>query len=120
MSSDLKPTVTKEESLDLLDIRLGKVVSVELSPDAPKRSYILQVDFGKYGMKTSVARLTTHSPEELMGRFVFGVLNFPSRVVGSVTSEFLTLGVQIAKQDSGEATIVTPLDTNVKLGSKLF
>ncbi len=120
LMSDLKPTVSKEESLDLLDIRMGKVLSAELAVDAPKPSYIIRADFGKYGIRTSVGRLTTHAPDELVGRYIFGVLNFEPRFVGGVASEFLTLGVQVTKADSGEATIVTPLSENVKVGSKLF
>lgn len=116
----MKPTVSKEETFDLLEIRMGRVMRVEPAPDAPKKSYMLRVDFGKYGVKTTVARLTCHTPEELTGLLVFGVLNFGTRTVGGIESEFLCLGVQVAKLDSGEATPVTPLNTNVKIGSKLF
>ncbi|MBS1728355.1 MAG: tRNA-binding protein [Armatimonadetes bacterium] len=119
MSSELKPMVTIDV-LESLDIRMGRVMSVEPAPDAPKKSYKLRVDFGKYGVRTSVARLTCHSVDELVGLHVFGVLNFPPRMVGSTESEFLCLGVQVAKLDSGEATPITPLNPNVKVGSKLF
>jgi len=116
----VKPTVSMAETFDLLDIRLGRVLSVEPATEAVKKSYVLRADFGKYGIRTSVARLTTHPAEELVGKLIFGVLNFESRVVGGISSQFLTLGVQVAKEDSGEATIVTPLNQNVKIGSKLF
>ena len=116
--SDLKPIVSKEV-FDRLDIRVGRVVKVEEAPEAKKRSWLLTVDFGKYGIRRSVARLTTHSAEELTGKQVFGVLNFEPREIGGIVSEFLTLGVQVPGGDSGEATIVTPL-VEVKLGSKLF
>lgn len=119
MAAEIKPIVSKEDVFDKLDIRLGRVLAVELSPDTIKRSYVIRVDFGRFGVKTSVARLTTHAPEELTGKLVFGVLNFESKMVGSTLSEFLCLGVQVPKAESGEAMIVTPLG-EAKIGSKLF
>lgn len=119
MSSELKPTVSIEV-LESLDIRLGKILSVELAVDAPKPSYVLRADFGRFGIRSSVARLTSHAPEELIGQSIFGVLNFEPRIVGGIESQFLTLGVQVPKLDSGEATIVTPLNPAAKIGSKLF
>jgi tRNA-binding protein len=119
MGSELKPVVSKENVFDLLDIRVGRVLSVEAASGARKPSYLLTVDFGKYGTKRSVARLTTHSPEDLIGRQVLGVLNFAPREIGSIVSEFLCLGVQVPGAESGEATIVTPL-IETKIGSKLF
>ncbi|HEV7699027.1 MAG TPA: hypothetical protein VGO43_02260 [Pyrinomonadaceae bacterium] len=119
MASELKPAVSKEDVFDLLDIRVGRVITVETAPDARKPSYLLTVDFGKYGIKRSVARLTSHSVEELTGKQVFGVLNFPPCEIGSIVSEFLCLGVQVPGAESGGATIVTPL-IEAKLGSKMF
>jgi len=119
MLRETKEIVSKEESLDLLEIRLGRVLSVEDAPGAPKKSYRLKVDFGKFGIKTSVARLTQIPLEELKGKQVFGVLNFKPRQVGDTLSEVLILGVQYPKSESGEATIITPL-TEAKIGSKLF
>ena len=119
MATELNPVVSMAESLDLLDIRVGKVLTVEIAEHVQKPSYKLIADFGRFGVKTSVARLTQHPVEELIGRQILGVLNFAPRVVGGIDSEFLCLGVQIPKADSGEATIVTPLK-EAKLGSKLF
>jgi tRNA-binding protein len=119
MDSEIKPVVSKENTFDLLEIRLGRILSVEIAERALKPSYMITADFGRFGVRTSVARLSQHSVEELVGKQIFGVLNFGSRVVGGITSEFLCLGVQIPKADSGEATIVTPL-IEAKLGSKLF
>lgn len=109
-----------DETLGRLDIRVGRITALRASVDAPKPSYVLTVDFGRFGVKTSVARLTHHAPDELIGRLVFGVLNIGDRQVGTVRSEFLCLGVQIPGAASGEATIVTPLLDEIKLGSKLF
>jgi tRNA-binding protein len=119
MNQDEKPIVDRAETFDKLEIRLGRVLSVQLEPSARKKSYKLEIDFGKFGRKTSVARLTQHSAEELQGKLVIGVLNFGARQVGDVTSEVLVLGVQYPKADSGEATIVTPL-VDAKIGGKLF
>lgn len=119
MATELKPVVSMAETFDLLDIRVGKVLTVEIAEQAQKPSYKLTADFGRFGVKTSVARLTQHTVEELMGRQILGVLNFEPRLVGGIESEFLCLGVQIPKADSGEATIVTPLK-EARLGSKLF
>lgn len=117
--SQEKPIVSKEETFDQLEIRLGRVISIEDEPDAPKKAYRIKVDFGKFGIKTSVGRFTQHAPEELQGRLVLGVLNFAPRQIGKTTSEALILGVQYPKADSGEATFITPA-TEAKIGSKLF
>lgn len=120
MPHETKPTVELSESFDRLDIRLGKVLAVEIASSTPKIAYKLTIDFGKYGSKTSIGRFTKHSPEELLGVLVIGVLNFPPRKIGDEVSEVLILGVQYPKADSGEATPITPLNGKAKLGSKLF
>lgn len=119
MSEETKPTVSKEETFDRLEIRLGRVLSVDRATDSPKPAYVIKADFGKFGIRTSVGRFTLHAPEELQGKLILGVLNFGNRQIGSTVSEFLCLGVQYPKADSGEATIVTAL-ANAKIGSKLF
>lgn len=119
MSEETKSVVSKEETFDKLDIRLGRVQSVEMAPDVPKPAYIIRADFGKFGVKTAVGRFTQHSIEELKGKLILGVLNFEPRKIGSTVSEFLCLGVQYPKADSGEATIITPL-VDAKIGGKLF
>lgn len=119
MSSEIKPVVSMADTFDRLDIRVGRVLTVERAENAVKPSYKLRVDFGRFGVKTSVARLTEHSADELTGKQVLGVLNFGSREVGGIVSEFLCLGVQFPKAESGEAMIVTPM-VEAKLGSKLF
>ena len=120
MKKELKPIVEFDETLGLLDIRVGRVVEVEIEPNAAKPSYKLLVDFGRFGKKVSVARLTDHAVEELKDSLVLGVLNFPSRVVGKTESEVLVLGVQYPKMPSGNATPVSPAVKGVKIGSKLF
>ena len=119
MADEMKPVVSKESTFDLLEIRLGRVTRVQVEPGAPKRAYRLTIDFGRYGVKTSVGRFTQHAAEEMQGRLVLGVLNFPPRKIGDTLSEALVLGVQYPKADSGEATFVTP-SVEAKIGSKLF
>lgn len=114
-----KETVSKEETFDKLEIRLGRVISIEEEPSAPKKAYKLKVDFGKFGIRTSVGRFTQHTPEEIKDKLVLGVLNFSPRQIGTVTSDVLILGVQYPKADSGEATFVTPA-ASAKIGGKLF
>jgi tRNA-binding protein len=117
--SELKKAVAKESSFDLLEIRLGHILEAELEPSAPKPAYRLKIDFGKFGIKTSVGRFTTTPADQLIGKQVLGVLNFEPRQVGNVISEVLTLGVQVPKADSGEAMIVSPV-SEAKIGGKLF
>lgn len=119
MASELKPTVDFEESLGLLDIRVGRVVSAEPCALTPKPTYRMVIDFGKYGQRVSYGRFTAHPQEEVTGRLVLAVLNFPPRAMGDVVSEVLVLGVQYPGRDSGEATFVSPA-VNAKIGSKLF
>lgn len=119
MSSELKPTVSKEETFDKLEIRLGQIADVELESAAPKKAYKMTIDFGKFGKRTSVGRFTGHSAEELKGKKVLGVLNFEPRTIGATVSEVLILGVQYPKAESGEATCIIPL-ADAKIGGKLF
>lgn len=114
-----KQIVSKEETFDKLEIRLGRIIEVEDEPKAPKKAYRLKIDFGKFGIKSSVGRFTQHAPEEILNKLILGVLNFDPRQIGDTLSEVLVLGVQFPKADSGEATFITPA-ANAKIGSKLF
>jgi tRNA-binding protein len=116
---DLKPVVSKEATFDKLDIRVGRIVSVAPTVEPAKPSYVIRADFGKFGIRQTVGRFTWHSPQDLLGKQILGVLNFEPRELGGHTSEFLCLGVQFPKAESGEATIITPL-ADVKVGGKLF
>jgi len=117
--AEVKKNVLKEETFDKLEIRLGRVIKVEEEPDAPKKSYRLKIDFGKFGIRSSVGRFTQHTPEELLNKLVMGVLNFEPRKIGDTVSDVLVLGVQYPKAESGEATFITPF-ANAKIGGKLF
>lgn len=114
-----KQIVSKEETFDKLEIRLGRVIDVEEAQQSPKKAYRLKIDFGKFGIKTSVGRFTHHSAEEIRNKLVLGILNFEPRTIGDTLSEVLVLGVQYPKVDSGEATFITPA-ADAKIGGKLF
>lgn len=119
MANEPKPVVGFEQSFGLLDIRVGRVIEVELEERTHKPTYRMCVDFGRYGRKISYGRFTRHTIDEVKDRLVLGVLNFEPRRMGPVISEVLILGVQFPKADSGEATFVSPA-VDAKIGSKLF
>ena len=119
MAKEIKAVVSFEESFAKLDIRVGRVVDVELEKKTHKQTYKMVVDFGKYGKRTSYGRFTQHPVEEVKDRLVLGVLNFEPLQMGPVISEALIIGVQYPKAESGVATFVSPA-ANAKIGSKLF
>ena len=101
-----------------VDIRVGRIVKVDAFPEARKPAYRLQIDFGPpLGVKKSSAQLTVrYRMEELEGRLVLAVVNFPPRQIGPFMSEVLTLGVP---DGEGNVVLVVP-DRDVPLGGKLF
>ena len=101
-----------------VDIRVGKIVQVDDFPKARKPAYKLLIDFGpEIGLKRSSAQITRHyTKEELMGRLVMGVVNFPPRQIGPFMSETLTLGVP---DENGEVVLLTPTK-DVPIGGKMF
>lgn len=101
-----------------VDIRVGRIVAAEPFPEARKPAYRLRVDFGpEIGERRSSAQITRHyRPEELVGRQVLAVVNFPPRQIGPVRSEVLVLGVPDAE---GEVVLVGP-GHEVPLGGRLF
>ncbi len=119
MTTKIKPIVCYEDSFDKLDIRVGRVLEVELETRTHKPTYKMVVDFGKYGKRQSYGRFTQHPMEEVKDRLVLGVMNFKPRQMGPVSSEVLIIGVQYPKAESGEATFVSPA-VNAKIGGKLF
>ena len=76
-----------------VDIRVGRIVEVEEFPQARNPAWKLRVDFGaEIGVKRSSAQIKNYAPEQLLGRLVTAVVNFPPRQVGPVRSEVLVLG----------------------------
>ncbi len=101
-----------------VDIRVGRIARAEPFPEARKPAYKLWVDFGpEIGEKRSSAQITTYyTPEELVGRLVVAVVNFPPRQIGPVKSEVLVLGVP---DEKGEVVLLQP-SHDVPLGGRMF
>lgn len=106
------------EDFQKLDIRVGRIVEAREFPEARKPAYRLRIDFGpEIGVKQSSAQLPqNYQLAELEGKLVLGVVNFPPRKIGPVTSEVLTLGVP---DETGECILIAP-DREVPLGGKLY
>ncbi len=103
---------------EAVDIRVGTIVGAERFPEARKPSIKLTIDFGdEVGVKKSSAQLTVHyKPDQLIGRQVCAVVNFPPRQIGPFMSEVLTLGMP---DEDGAVVLVRP-DLRVPNGGKLF
>lgn len=101
-----------------VDVRVGRIVEAEVFAEARKPAYKMMIDFGEeIGIKKSSAQITKHYvPEELIGRLVMAVVNFPPRQIGPIRSEVLTLGVP---DESGEVVLLSP-DKDVPIGGRLF
>jgi tRNA-binding protein len=100
-----------------VDMRVGRVLEAEPFPEARKPAYKLRIDFGPLGIRRSSAQLTVHyRPEELRGKLVIAVLNFPPRQIGPVRSEVLVLGVP----DPDGAVVLLKPSVDVPLGGRVF
>ena len=123
MHLDHDPAAPAADTIDFadflrVDIRVGTVVSAEPFPEARKPSLKLRIDFGEgIGIRRSSAQVAAlYAPEELVGRQVAAVVNFPPRQIGKALSEVLTLG--FADED-GRVVLFSP-DRPVPNGARLF
>lgn len=112
---------TTIDVFDRLDIRAGRIIGVEPFPEARKPSYKLQIDFGPLGTRQSSAQLTAHyTPEQLVGRMVVAVVNFPPRRIAGFASEVLVLGLPdtgVARE--GGVILLVP-EREVEPGARVF
>lgn len=100
-----------------VDIRVGTIVRAEDFPEARKPAYKLEIDFGILGKKRSSAQITHHyRKEDLIGKQVIAVVNFPPKQIGKFVSEVLTLGLP---DDNGNVVLLEPM-ANVPNNGKLF
>ncbi len=105
------------DDFDKLDMRVGCIVSVEDFPEARKPAWKLELDFGpEIGRKRSSAQIAHYPREELEGRLVLAVVNFPPRQIGPVLSEVLVLGVP---DDEGRVTLLAP-SADVPVGGRVY
>jgi tRNA-binding protein len=101
-----------------VDIRVGKVLRAEPYPEARKPAIKMWIDFGpQIGERKTSAQVTKHyTPEELVGKTVMGVVNFPPRQIGKFMSEVLVLGVP---DEDDEVVLLTP-DKDVPIGGRMY
>jgi tRNA-binding protein len=97
-------------------MRVGRIVEVADFPEARKPAWKLRIDFGEeIGVKRCSAQVTNYTREQLEGRLVVAVVNFPPRQIGPVRSEVLTLG---ASDVEGNVILLAP-DSDVPLGARI-
>jgi tRNA-binding protein len=106
---------------DRVDMRAGRITRVEPFPEARKPSYKLEIDFGPLGTRKSSAQLTAHyTPEELLGRLVVAVVNFPPRRIAGFASEVLVLGLPDAGVAREGGVILLAPERDVEPGARVF
>lgn len=101
-----------------VELRVGRIVSASVFKEARKPAYVLQVDFGEeFGVRKSSAQITAlYQPEELVGKLVVAVINFPCKQIGPLMSECLVTGFH---NEQGEVALCVP-DQSVPLGTRLL
>jgi tRNA-binding protein len=100
-----------------VSLKVGTILDVLDFPEARKPAFKLKVDFGQYGIKWSSAQITKHySKEDLMGRQVLGVLNFPNKQIANFNSEFLVTGFS----DQDGHIVLAAVERQVPNGSSLI
>ncbi|PQA91381.1 tRNA-binding protein [Chryseobacterium piscicola] len=102
---NIKPEISWTD-FEKLDIRCGAIISVSDFEEARNPSYQLEIDFGDLGMKKSAAQITSlYSKEDLVGKQILAVVNFPKKQIANFFSECLVLGVY--GEDSKDVTLLS-------------
>lgn len=101
-----------------VELRVGRIISAEPFPEARKPAYILHLDFGgEIGIRKSSAQITgLYQPEDLIGKQVVAVVNFPGKQIGPIMSECLVTGFH---NETGDVVLCVP-DREVQPGAKLL
>lgn len=122
METNMETKQTSSEPIQFadflkVDIRVGTIIAVEDYPEARKPAYKLEIDFGDLGKKRSSAQITQHyRKEDLLGKQILAVVNFPPKQIGKFMSEVLTLGLP---DQNGQVVLIEPT-YNVPNGGRLF
>ena len=104
------------EEFQRIDMRVGRVLSVEEFPEARNPAWKLEIDFGpEVGVKRSSAQITHYAREELEGRLVVGVVNFPPRRIATFESEVLVLGAL----DNSKGVVLLQPDKDCEVGDRI-
>lgn len=104
------------DDFEKVEMCVGTIIKVEDFPEAKKPTYKLTVDFGDKGIKKSSSRIVDlYKKEDLIGKQIVGVINFPAKQIGPFLSEFLTTGFY---RDDGSVVLVVP-DKDVPNGAKI-
>ncbi|RZL18706.1 MAG: tRNA-binding protein [Pedobacter sp.] len=100
-----------------VELRVGTIIEAFEYPKARKSAYKVKVDFGELGIKMSSAQITRHyTLEDLVGRQIIGVVNFPKKQIGKFMSEFLVTGLA----DENGDIVLSTVERKVPNGSKLI
>lgn len=105
------------EQFKLVDLRVGTIIEVLDFPEAKKPTYKLKVDFGLMGIKRTSAQITKrYTKEELIGKQIVAVINFPAKQIGKFMSEFLLTGFA----DENGDIVLTTVDAKLPNGSRMI
>lgn len=104
------------EDFEKVELRVGTILEVLDFPEARRPAYKIKADFGEFGVKQSSAQITRHyAKEELIGRQIIGVLNFPKKQIAKFMSEFLVTGFADENGDIVLAAVERPVPNGAKL-----
>lgn len=105
------------EDFEKIDMRVGRILEAKVFEKARKPAYKLLIDFGALGVRKSSAQITKlYVPEELIGKQIIAVVNFPARQIADFMSEVLVLGVVL---EEGAVALLQP-DRTVPLGKRIL